>query len=248
MATDPANGLNYYLCLPAEYKSALAQIRSWSALGLGYDADQIWIKGLDYVQINSVEIKRIPGKSIFYEQEGRLFLLHSQLPNRRVPSLLWTPITRALPIKLPAFNHNYFGIHSKINIRLVASEMETEACAMITTTTALKSYLITAPALRLQQLKWVILDKGEVMITGKPLLPLSGEVYWQRGDFFIPAGYDLELYSLLALLNEQINPEKNNWVIWNKDGSYLLLEKNEMRDLTLGSFNLSVQQAKLSVA
>ena len=117
-------------------------------------------------------------KTIYYESNGKLCLLNSLLPERKIPSLLWTPIERAIPIKLPSFNHNYFGITEKVTLTLVPSDTEHEAEVMVLTVSKLKTYIETAPDVRFKQLSWALLNNDLVMVAGKPLLPIDGNVYW----------------------------------------------------------------------
>ncbi|OFY83688.1 MAG: hypothetical protein A3F72_12805 [Bacteroidetes bacterium RIFCSPLOWO2_12_FULL_35_15] len=236
MAQNASNDLSYYLVLDEVLKSNLGSIRSWNNLKIAFDEKQIWVKDLDYVQINSLEIKSIPYKTIFYAKQGKLFLLNSLLPNRNIPSLLWTAIDRALPIKLPSFNHNYFGIQEKISISIIPSEMENEAVAMATTVDSLKQFIETAPAIRLQKLNWVLLNNDRVFLFGKPLLPINGDVYWKRGDSILPTGFDFDLSLLSDTLNNILNPENLFLVVWNIDSTYSLIAKDELQQLSLSSF------------
>ena len=132
MATHAANDLSYYLLIADQFKSDLAGIRKWNNLRVGFDTGSVWIRDLDYVQVNSVEVKSIPYKTLFYEKDGKLYLQNSLLPDRNIPSLLWTPIERALPVKLPPFNHNYFGISEQVAVRIVPSAAESPSNVLVT--------------------------------------------------------------------------------------------------------------------
>lgn len=242
MAQNAANDINYFLVINETLKSDLGTIRSWNNLKIAFDEKSIWIKDFDYAQINSLDVKSIPYKTVFHSRQGKLFLLNSLLPDRNIPSLLWTPIERALPIKLPPFNHNYFGIHEKLSMQLISSESEVESEAMITTIDALHQYIETAPGIRLQKLKWVILNNNKVFLMGKPLLPIKGNVYWKQGDFIIPAGYDFDFFVLSETLNNLLNPEKHLIIVWNTDNTYSFIEKDELQPLSLSSFRISMNK------
>ncbi len=240
MAKNAENDIKYFLQIEKIYQDDLANIRLWQNLKMAFDEDKIWIKDFDYVQINSLEVKSIPYKTIFYEKSGKLFLQNSRLPERNVPSLLWASIERALPVRLPSFNHNYFGVNETININIIPSESEAEAVGMITKITNLSTYIQTAPAIRLQNLRWTILNNDKVFIIGKPLLPITGETFWQRKDFLLPTGYDFDLHILSDILANKLNPDKDSFVIWNKDNNYFLIHRNDFQNLSIGSFRESV--------
>lgn len=241
MAQDASNDINYYLVIDGIHKADLANIRHWNNLKIAFDENRVWVKDFSYAQINSIEVKSIPYKKSFYAKHGKLFLQGSLLPDRNIPSLLWTPIDRAIPIRLPSFNHNYFGVQEKVPINLVPSDREEEAVAMITGIVALQQYIETAPAIRLQKLMWVILDNDKVLLHGRPLLPIAGNVFWKQKDFLIPAGFNFDLFLLIDPLNNLINPKNNYLVVWDTVGTYFLVDKNDMQPLSISSFRSSHQ-------
>jgi len=241
MAENSSNDISYFIAINETFKSDLAGIRQWSNLKAAFDEGIIWIRDLNFVQVHSLEVKSIPYKTIFYEKQGKLFLQNSLLPHRNVPSLLWTPLDRMLPVKLPEFNHNYFGIHEKLEMQLVASENEVEADGMIVDVHILEKYLITAPRIRLQELHWTMLNNDKILLLGKPLLPISANVYWSRNHMMIPAGYDFGLYSLADSLNAMLNPGNDHLIIWDLQNTYALVAKNDLQPLSLSSFRKTLQ-------
>jgi hypothetical protein len=245
MAKNAANDLTYYLVLDEAHKADLAAVRPWQNLKVAYDQKQVWVKDLSYVQIESVEVKCIPYKTIYYESNGKLCLLNSLLPDRKIPSLLWTPIERALPVKLPSFNHNYFGITEKVPLSLVPSETEQQAEVMVLNVSKLKAYMETAPALRFKQLSWALLNNDLAFIAGTPLLPIDGEVYWRKDHFIIPAGYEFDHELLCRAMNEILNPDNDSWILWNSDNSYSLIAKEDVQPLSLGAFRTTTQKHAL---
>jgi hypothetical protein len=244
MAQDAADRVKYYLTTGRDNDNDLARIRHWSNLKIGYDEGSVWLKDLDYAQINSVEIKSLPSKTLYYEKDGRLFLLHSLLPDRIAPSLLWTPIDRGLQVTLPSFNHNYFGLHEHIDIRFVSQDQEADAVALIVDMKILKSYMETAPGVRLEKIRWVILNDEKALLLGKPLLPLPGVTFWQRKDMLIPTGLDFELFILADTIQKSVNPGRDNWILWNTDASYFNIRKEDLQPLSRSSFRQTYQQLK----
>lgn len=245
MANNVADDINFYLSVDKSQLDHLAAIRHWSNLKLAFDEDTVWIKDLDYAQVNTPEVKSIPHKSTYSAKEGKLYLVNSRLPDRNIPSLLWTPIERALYVQLPSFNHNYFGISDKVNIHIVESGEERAVNSMITSVQELRTYIETAPEIRLGNIQWTILNNDKVFLTGTPLLPLNGEVYWQRDNFIIPAGYDIDLYILSAYINDMINPGGQSLIIWDTDATYFIINQTDLQPLSRSSFRKSLQQYSL---
>lgn len=239
MAEYAADNITWYLLTDEAHKDDLAGIRQWPDLKAGTDGHEFWVKGFDYAQVHSVELKSIPFATVFYEQQGKLFLQNSRLPHRNMPSVLWTPIDRALPVRLPSFNHNYFGTDSRVQVSLVPSDKETTATAVIVTIEALEQYIITAPAVRLQPINWALLDQTHALLAGWPLLPVQGTAFWQRKDILLPAGFDFDLHILADVVNETLNPGFHNWLVWQADNTYFPVSKKDMQPLSLESFRSS---------
>jgi hypothetical protein len=240
MAQNTPGSIGYYLTVSDERRDDLGALRHLKNLRIAVEGNQIWIKDLTFEQVNALEVKRIPGKRIFYAEGGKLFLKDSYLPDRIVPALLWTPIERGLPIKLPACNHNYFGIEGQVSINIIPSGKERPAAAMLIPISNLKDYISTAPAVRLQNLSWTIINDSMAFLLGSPLLPLQADVYWMNGDFMIPVGHDFDLYALADAANSLLNQGGASWVIWNKDSSYFTIPKGAMQPLSISSFRISL--------
>jgi len=239
MAIHSPDSLSYFLLLAREHERFLGTIRHWRNLQIGFDEGYIWIRDLNLMQVDSVEVKSIPYKEIYYQSGDWLFLKGSMLPDRRLPRLLWSPIQRGLAIELPAFNHNYFGLDSKAEIRIVPSVKENESCGLLVPVYQLQTYMETAPAIRLKNLSWVVIE-DQALILGTPLLPLRGKTFWKRNNFLLPAGFDLELPILTDTINELINIDQQCMIVWNEAGEYFSIDKSFFQSLSISSFRLTI--------
>jgi hypothetical protein len=241
MAENASNDITYFLLLNEVHKADLGTIRVWSNLKVAFDEKHIWVKDFTPDQIHSIEVKSIPYKTIFYSKEAKLYLQNSLLPDRNIPaSLLWTAIDRALPVSLPDFNHNYFGVQEQIKIKIIPSEKEADACALLTTLDVLKSYIETAPAVRLQHIQWTILNKKNVLLIGKPLIPVTGDAYWNLHGMLMPVGYNFDLPVLAKKTADRINPDNEYIVLWSSDDQYQLIDTEALQSLSLSSFRATV--------
>jgi len=240
MGENSAHSIAYFLRVKKAHEDDLANIRPWTDLKAGFDEEYVWVKGFNYLQINSLEVKSMPYKTVYYAKDGKLYLQGSLLPDRNVPSLVWTRIDHALPVELPRLNHNYFGLEEQISTKLTPSEKEAEAVAMLTTMDALRAYVESAPAVRLKPLHWTIVNGDWTLIFGTPLLPLQGNTYWQHGNLLIPTGYDFDLSILKNSIDKLLNPNQGLWIVWNRDSTWFDLQKTDVVELSISSFRLSV--------
>jgi hypothetical protein len=239
MAQNTSNDINYFLAIDEKHLDFLGKIRHWANLKMAMEDNFCWVKDFTYEQINALEVKTIPYKTIYYSQENKLFKQDSLLPERTIPMLLWTPIERALSIELPSYNFNYFGVNDQVSVKLVQSEQEKPVFGMLVDRRVLEEYIQNAPAIRLQKLKWTILDESAVFIIGEPNLPIQGEGFWKNGDFFLPIGYDFELPILTNVLSQLIDPNHRNYIVYGLDNQYFLMGKHDFQPLSISSFRLS---------
>lgn len=241
MEKDAGDNIDYYLSLDQIHQSDLGLIRQWENLWLAFDDQKIWVKGFETTQLELLPLKSIPFKTLYYSRRKKLFKHGSLLPEGPIPHLFWIQIAKALPLKLPPFNFNFFGVQEKISITLKQRTDEQVSVAMVASISSLATYIVNAPEIRLQVLNWTILNQEEVLLLGTPLLPIIGQTYWHKQDFLLPAGYDFNFTLLHDILNERVNPQGDHWVVWNTNSSYFLVKKTDVQPLSLSSFRLSTQ-------
>lgn len=240
MAEDSTNDIVWFLRTPKEHQELLSPIRPWDNLKVAFEGQDIWVTGFSFLQIESLEVKSNPYIEVFYAEGPKLFPKNSQLPAGNIPSLLWTPIRRAFPVKLPKFNHNYFGIEESLSVNIVAAEGERAPHALLTTLSILGEYLNRAPEVRMKSIEWIVLGNDQALLLGKPLLPIPGKAYWKVEDMLLPVGYDFEFPILASYINQGLNPEYDSWILWQQDTQYLRIPKEKMKKLSVGSYRLTL--------
>lgn len=229
----------YFLEINKEHKNFLGAIRHWENLKAAFETHTIWIKDFSAEQINSAEVLQIPYTKLYELKDNLLFEKGKLLPVKKLPSgLLWTPVLRALPVSLPKFNHNFFGIEKELKTTLKPSEDFKEAYALLVEYDELKTFIESAPKYRLAPLQWVIVDK-KALVLGTPLLPLKGDTYWFDNNFLMPSGYNFEWHALTKTLQEKINPSAESIVLWNRDNTYSKIPIKNIKPLSISSFRLT---------
>jgi hypothetical protein len=241
MAKDVSNNIGQTLLhISNESKSYLIQVRHWDNLKVATDGNCTWVKGFTEAQLLSPALTCIPFATFYSVKENMLFQQGRLLPERRMPALLWTPVDKALPIASPDLNHNSFGIHQRISVKLVESAEERPATAMVVDIEALKQYVPQASAIRLSPLQWCRVGAQKAFVYGIPLLPIEGASYWNRNQLFLPGGFDFELPVLTNVVNKKLNPGSNTFIVFDADGSYMSIAMHSMKTLSIGSFRLSL--------
>src|SRR6218665_1462135 len=139
MAKDAANHIaDRVLGIETRHQHYLADIRHWSNLNMAAESAMTWVKGFSPEQLQAPELKSIPYTRMYRVEDQLLFPEGSLLPVQKMPSLLWTPIEKAIPLSLPGLNHNYFGIGQQVPVRLVPSNTEREPKALVTSLETLR--------------------------------------------------------------------------------------------------------------
>ena len=210
-----------------------------NTLRMAIDEDDIWVRGIPPNQLYSPEIRSIPFKKIYYQQDNALFLLGGNLPEERLKtSLLWSPINKALPVETPTYNFNYFGVQETVDFKLVPSSNEQEVTALLVELDVLEQYILKAPAIRLQTIQWSIINK-KALLVGSPLLPIPGKSYWQRQNFLLPSGYDFEYPELSDYYRKNLQQTHDEYIILQSDNTYFKITEEQFKPLSRSSFRLS---------
>lgn len=243
MAEDITNHIVYWLQIKVQQKDYLGQIRHWDNLKMAIDADNIWVKDFTAAQLEAADLKCIPFTQLFYCKDNLLFPKGSLLPTGKLPSLLWTPIERALPVELAGFNYNFFGINQLQIIQLVPDGKEQKATILLTAINLANDYIVNAPAIRLQPLQWALINNKEALFIGEPLLPLNGKAYWQKERFILPVGYVFEFAILENIAAEKIDATGANLIWWRDEHTYCLIEPSVLQPLSIASWRQTVNIA-----
>lgn len=239
MAEDTTGGISLYLEIPAEHVQLLAPIRHYEGLRAAGSDGVFWVRGFTHEMAESTALKTIPYKKLYHEKNGLLFPQGSLLPQRKMPQgLLWSPFERLLPVTLPPVNYNYFGLQEEVTFPIVKQQAERVAVGLLCSLPDLEKYLITAPAVRLQTLQWIGVD-DKALILGTPLLPIQGTALWSNGVMLYPAGYGPQLPLLEEVVLKAVNPSGHSFLLWDKDGSYIIIKQSECMPLSLGAFRLT---------
>lgn len=240
MAKDSSNGLkDFWAEIPRADEDFLGSIRDWKNVQVASEDDIIWLKGFTDEQAASSEIQQLPNFLLYELREGLLFRKNALVPSKKVrTALLWTPIDKALRLTFPPSNQNFFGINEKVEVQLKPSEEEQPAAALLSSMVDIKETIVTLPKFKLEKLDWIIIN-DKALFLGNPLLSLPGKTYWTKDSHLLPAGFDFEFKNLSSLLQRKYNTGRDQWLLWNENGSILPIKKDDFRKLSVSSFRLT---------
>jgi len=247
MAKDSSNGIKeFWAEIPKHSEDFLGSIRDWKNVQVALEDDVIWLKGFTNEQAVSSEIRQLPDFIMYELREGLLFRKNELVPTKKVRTgLLWNSIDKALKLTFPILNNNFFGINEKVEIKLKPSEEEQAATALLCSISEIKNLIITTLKFKLEKLDWIIIN-DKALFLGNPLLGFPGKTYWTKDGHLLPTGFDFEFKNLSVLLQQKYNASQEQWILWNEDGSFLHLNKDDFRKLSVSSFRLTEKSQEWS--
>jgi len=240
MAEDSSKRLKeFWAEIPRAQEDFLGSIRDWKNVQLAVDEETIWLKGFTDEQTDASEIQQLPDFILYELRDGLLFRKEALVPSKKMrTALLWIPIDKAFQLRLPSSNQNYFGIQEQIKIKLKESEEEKPVIALLSNIADIKESIAALPRFKLEKIKWVLLG-DKALFVGVPLLSFPGKTYWSKDAHLLPAGLDFEFKNVSTLLQQKYNKEKEGWLLWDENGSSLLIKETDFRPLSVSSFRLT---------
>lgn len=247
MAKDPSQPVKeFWAELPRADEDVLGSVRDWKNIQIAREEEVIWMKGFTGEQAVSPEIQQLPNCLMYELREGLLFRKNALVPSKKVrTALLWMPIDQALRLTFPISNNNFFGIDEKITVRLKPTEEVQPAVALLSSVAEIKDLMITLPKFKLERMDWTVIN-SKALFLGTPLLSFPGRTYWTKDGHLLPSGFDFEFKNVSVLLQKKYNEALSQWLVWNEDGTYISVHKNDFRKLSVSSFRLTEKSQEWS--
>lgn len=242
MAEDSSKHIiEYWAEIPRVDEDFLGSIRDWKNVKIALEDEVIWLKNFTTEQALSPEIQQLPNFLLYELRDGLLFRKEALVPTKKVrTALLWSPIDKALKLTFPTSNQNFFGIHEKVKATLKQSEEEQPATALLSSVSDIKNLIVTFPKFKLEKIDWIVMQ-NQALFVGTPLLSLPGKTYWEKDGHLLPTGFDFEFNNLSVLLQKKYNENLEQWLVWSEGGSYISIDKNDLRKLSVSSFRLTMK-------
>jgi len=240
MAEDPSNSVKeFWAELPRADEDFLGAIRDWKNVQIAVDDDTVWLKGFTEEQAVSADIQQLPNFILYELRDGLLFRKQALVPSKKMrTALLWSSIDKAVPLTFPPSNQNYFGISEKVQVRLQPGSEEYPVVALLSAMKEIKDSIPAQPKFKLEKVEWTVIS-DKALFLGTPLLSLPGKTYWTKNGHLLPAGFDFEFKNLSSILQQKYNGKLDQWLLWNEDGTYLPIRKEDFRELSVSSFRLT---------
>jgi len=201
------------ILLNEKYKDRLGSIRQLPGLKATTNSSGIWLKGPGNNGVFQTALNSLPAAANYVvDDKGRLFPRGKQTPVGTLGELAWEPLADFISVEMPV-SAMPGETSLKVPLNLSRSTIEREIYAIKTTLKDWRAYAETAPAVRLQQLRFAISETKEVLILGSPLPALRGKLYWLNRNFLLPAGFDFD-----PPLTAELLPKTTDMVLFDEQG------------------------------
>jgi hypothetical protein len=232
------------ICVAKEDAAALASLRLWPGIEVAESANHTWLRGPRGEEKLAAQLAAIPALARYewYPPQNKLRLVHERISAQVLPELTWQPLKNWLVVELPAAALPA-GFPEPVVPSLIRTFDEKEPSVLVTTLTALESFVLYAPQVRLERLQFAAASDGQILLRGRPLPPVSGRQYVLHEDCLaVPAGYGWTPAVSAKVLVKLLNVTPPALVVWPEDNATLTLTEEQFLPLTRRAF-LATQRA-----
>ena len=202
------------ILLKDKYKDRLGSIRHVPGWKAATDETEIWLKGPVSNGAFQNALSSLPADANYLmDDNGRLFPVGKQTPVRILKELAWQDLRDFLPLEMPV-SAMPGETDVRIQLKVKRSLFEQEVYALKTSFLGWKAYVESAPAIRLQCLRFAVSENEEVLVIGTPLPVLRGQLYWRNKNLLLPAGFNFDPPVLADLL-----PTTSDLVLFDELGN-----------------------------
>jgi hypothetical protein len=214
-------------------RDALAEIRTLPKLAAAVfeenEAAQIWLRGIFEKERLPSDIQKLPIIQYFILNNGLLFPINGTTPVGKLPNLTWQLLTDFITIEVPK-SALPAVVDVKTGVRLVVSEQEQRGVALLTDFKTWFNYVETAPEIRLNQLKFAVSERGEVVVLGDILPPINGQQFWQDEQILLPCGKAFEWSITARLLAKKYKLTKRALLLFDDYSETKLPQRIDLED------------------
>jgi hypothetical protein len=217
-------------CVAVLAASDIPWLGRWRTLP-GHEACEagghLWVRGPA-----GAEWDRLPALTRFTaDDSGRLIPLGLTLPTARLPEGPWQPLAEFLRVRPPAAALPALHVAPVAWTLVPAVEFHPPAL-MLLPFVELTRWGLTAPAVRLQPLRFALAGDGRACVMGTPLPPLPVTPWCVEDRIATPAGWSLPKGITPALVASSMKLGKGEIALLHPDGTAERLPAEAFVELT----------------
>ncbi|MBX2877470.1 MAG: hypothetical protein KTR30_35450 [Saprospiraceae bacterium] len=205
------------LHIEKKYSQQLGNIRGLPNCWIAEDEEKIWLKSEVEKGAIPMALQQLPAEGRFWVDESdRLFPVKGLTPVAKVPALDWLPVASFVSIEMPLAALPA-KVTERISVNLVRSKDVKAANFLLLPWKLWQEYALAASNIRLKPLFFAVSEQAQLMVYGKPLPPLPGQLFWQTQQVLLPAGWDFEYPIMAEIISSTHVKEKGGLLLYQAE-------------------------------
>ena len=217
----------WVVTLPTAEAAALGTLRLWPGLELAQLGETLWLRGGTLTQELRAALRPLPGLVGWKVMETRLCRWDKQVPEAILPQLTWRPLSEMLTVSLPATSAAGL-LMNRTPLKLTRSAQEQSANVLLTNWETWTTWALTAPAIRVEKLRFAVEARGQAVIWGSPLPPLDGRFFSEQQGVAILCGWACEPALPAPLLREWLGLSSGDLALLEPEGPHHLIHSEQL--------------------
>ena len=191
-----------------QFSEMLSSLRHIEGLQVAVEGDTIWVMGTQSSFASQPALKQMPFQSVYLLGHGdQLFLPEGLTPVAVLPNLPWLPIQQF--VSVDRTTSAMPGVaERRVDVSLMRTDREEKVAAVRIPLALWREYGESAPAARLERLRFAVSEDGEVLVVGDLPPSLPGESLWFCRGVYLPCGWRFEIDIAADLLRGAVNRDE----------------------------------------
>jgi hypothetical protein len=207
--------------------AAAERLRCVAGIEVCQHGEHVWLRVSAVEKELERTLRTLPG-GVRYSilPDGQLLAVGARVPKGQLPPGPWTPLARWLAVELPQAALPG-EIEARVPLSLVRGGQIEEPDALLTARESWVRYVVEAPQVRLDRLRFAAAADDRVFVHGKPLPPLAGQRCVVRGGVAVPTGWTWLPPVAPDVLRELLGLDGDDVAILRPDGAWERIESGE---------------------
>jgi hypothetical protein len=227
--------------------ASLAPLRLTRGIEVAEKEPFVWVRGPGDDEKIERLLRALPAVARYEVSTGnRLRNLESRIPSEALPALNWQPVNTWLRVRMPSVDPVLSGAKPAeagtpyerknppphvggygVPLRIVRSAEEHPIALLMTSLADWREFALTAPEIRLRQLRFAVDGAGNVVVRGKPLPPLPGRHFVLNGNIAVQAGFAWEPAVSADVLSRRLGLSAEALALFHEDGTFSRIEDEQ---------------------
>ncbi len=200
----------------------MGSLRTFPKCWVAEDQETYWLKSEIGDGSPPLALQQLPAKGRYWiDEDHRLFPIEGLTPIATLPTLEWTPIASFVSIELPIAALPA-QVTEKVSVQLIRSTEQQEANFLLLPWQLWQDYALATSNIRLKPLSFAVSQEAQVMVYGRPIPSLPGQLFWQTQQVLLPAGWKFKYSIIAGVLSSAYLKGKSGLLLYTSEQLFIL--------------------------